>query len=489
MRKGIGTGLRIVVCAVVFAPSAHAAKEPRILDFDLAASQPLGEKERGPACVRVQFNALRYEAVLGTTVTFTPGPDLTLPFLPIVPGETTTGRAAPVPGGTPSPEAGAAAPDAFTAGFQELMQQLRAIETRRTNEVERPAAEALAKVGKARDQVQAGVRASDAALQASGPDGVLAIIDTVKPGVQTGIGAAWPTDTVLALLADIDEVVARLKTLPVDGSGGSMTWQKWYQGGNRESYDWALARCATLRSLVESMGPRSDAAKAVAELQAALAVWLKVLEAVKGGGSDSFKLELNVGCGFNFNQTKSTKVELVKRDRLAPPTAVTREEIVTIECSTPLSVSAGFGFSTVDEQDFGFVSFTKTGTDAQGNPTSTVVQHFALEQRSNFRPLPLLLVNTRFAEPNETWAVHGSLGAAVDLKSGEAGTDVEFLVGPSVSIKRSLFITLAFHAGRVPKLAGGYEPGDEVPEGVSEPPLETEWKSGVALTFTMRIKP
>jgi hypothetical protein len=488
LRKGIGIGLHVVASAVLVTAPAYAAKPPRCLEFDLSTSQPRGEKERGPACVRVVLNALRYEAVLGTEVTFTPGPVLALPFLPPIPGETSSVRAVPVPVGPPSGIT-AAPPDPFTAQLMRLIDELGAIDTRRTNEVERAAAEARAKVAKARDQLQAGVKASDAALQASGPAGVLAILERLRPSVQTGIGAAWPTDTVLALLADLDLLVLRLKALPLGGSGGSSAWSKWYQGANRDSYDWAMARCERLRLLLESMGPGSDPAKAMAELQTALMEWLGVLDAVTAGGANALSLEHRVDCGFSFNQTKAAKIELVKRDRLAPPTAVTREEVVTVECSTPISVSAGFGFSTVDEQDFGFVPFTKTGTDAEGNPTSTVVQHFALDQQSNFRPLPLLLINTRIAEPNETWALHGSLGAAVDVKSGESGTDIEFLVGPSISIKRSLFITLAFHAGRVPKLAGDFETGDEVPEGVSEPPLQKEWKPGVALTFTMRIKP
>jgi hypothetical protein len=76
----------------------------------------------------------------------------------------------------------------------------------------------------------------------------------------------------------------------------------------------------------------------------------------------------------------------------------------------------------------------------------------------------------------------------VDVKSGEGGTDLEYIVGPSFSFMRTLFITPGLHIGRVPKLAGGFKLDQEVPEGISEPPIEKAWKSGFVVTFTYKIR-
>ena len=117
-----------------------------------------------------------------------------------------------------------------------------------------------------------------------------------------------------------------------------------------------------------------------------------------------------------------------------------------------------------------------------------VINRFGFNNRSSFRTLPVILLNTRFYEPNDLFAIHASAGAAVDIKTGETGTDVEFIVGPSISFWRTLFITGGFHIGREPKLVGGFEIDDEVPEGVSSPPIEKAWKRGAAITFTYKIR-
>jgi hypothetical protein len=132
-------------------------------------------------------------------------------------------------------------------------------------------------------------------------------------------------------------------------------------------------------------------------------------------------------------------------------------------------VSGGFGFSTVNEREFVFVQSTKPVT-TNGQTTQEVINRFGFKNNSSFRPIPLLLLNTRVYEPNDNIALHVSAGAGGDIKTGEAGSDVEFIVGPSISFKRSMFVTTGLHIGRVPKLAGGFQIGDEVPEGIDAPP-------------------
>lgn len=226
----------------------------------------------------------------------------------------------------------------------------------------------------------------------------------------------------------------------------------------------------------------------LAALQNKLLRWKPILIGIREGGTAGFDRTVGVGCGFAFNTGKETKIKIVKRDRLGEPSASpTEEEVVTVVCSSPLSISAGFGFSSIDEREFVFVPSTKSVT-ANGQTTQTVVNRFGFRNKSAFRTLPVLLLNTRIWEPNDTLALHLSTGAAVDVKTGQGGTDLEYIVGPSISFWRSLFITPGLHIGRVPKLAGGFELDQEVPSGIADPPIEKAWKTGFVTTFTYKIK-
>jgi hypothetical protein len=51
-----------------------------------------------------------------------------------------------------------------------------------------------------------------------------------------------------------------------------------------------------------------------------------------------------------------------------------------------------------------------------------------------------------------------------------------------------MFFTAGVHIGRVPKLAGGFEIGQEVPEGIDEPPLEKAWKPGFIFAVTFKLR-
>jgi hypothetical protein len=481
----------VVAVLPLLAPAVAAvAAEPRVVRFDLAAHEPRGDKVRGPVQVWLEnVNPLRYDLRVGTQATFSHGPDLALPFLPPIPKAKAPSPPPPVTAPVVT-TAAVTRTDRFTPLFTLILGDLAAIESDRVETVEKPLAVAADTVSRARDQLEAGVRASDAVLQVAGPEEVLKIVRPLVPVVETATGARWPTEAIVSLAGRLDALAARLAALPVQGAGGTVTWAEWYQGGNKEAYDWAADRVQDLGGLLAALAPDSAAARAFQALQAGLAQWLPVLRGVAGRGTEAFVLKQVVDCSFSFDQTKSVKVELVRRDRLAPPGApVSRDEVVTVECTSPLSISAGFGFSTIDEVEFGFVQSTRPGTAADGTPTTVVIKRFGLQKRSRFRPVPTLLVNTRFRELSDTIAWHATMGAAVDVKSGETGTDVEFMAGPSVSIKRTLFITAALHVGRVPKLAGGFAAGDEVPASVSAPPIEKEWKPGLVVALTLRLKP
>jgi hypothetical protein len=261
-------------------------------------------------------------------------------------------------------------------------------------------------------------------------------------------------------------------------------WSTWYSIKGA-AYEATKARVVELQTGLKAIDSTSDVAKKFSDAQDNVRRWAVILAGVQKGGADGFTLTTDACCGFSFGDTKSNKIELIKTDRLAAPgTASRRDEIVTVECTTPFTVSGGFGFSSVDEREFVFVS---SKPSAGG---TAPVNTFGFKNRSSFRTIPLMLIHTRLKEWNDTFALHASAGAGVDIKTGQPanGTDIEFIVGPSLSFKRSFFVTTGVHVGRVSTLAGGFSIGDTVPSGLSAPPIEKTWKPGFIVAFTYKIK-
>ena len=301
------------------------------------------------------------------------------------------------------------------------------------------------------------------------------------------LSKVWPDAEIERLLGKLELLRNRLATLPTIPAGKT-SWDNWYKGGNKSSYDFAVARVTELQNQLNGLKSIGTQGTAFQQAQSKLRQWKPILIGVRDGGVAGFDRTVEVGCGFAFDAGKESKIKMLKRDRLAEPGAgATEEDVVTVVCSSPLSVSAGFGFSNIDEKEFVFVPSTKSVT-ANGQTTQTVISRFGFRNKSAFRTLPVLLLNTRVWEPNDTFAVHISTGAAVDIKTGQGGTDLEYIVGQSISLWRSLFITPGLHIGRVNKLAGGFELDQEVPTGISEPPIEKAWKKGFVTTFTYKIK-
>jgi hypothetical protein len=257
-------------------------------------------------------------------------------------------------------------------------------------------------------------------------------------------------------------------------------WSQWYVVKGA-AYEAIKARVGELQTQIRALDSTSDLAKRFFDSQDLVRRWIVILKGVNTEGA--FTLTTGACCGFSFGDTKSTKIELIKRDRLAAAGAnPSKDEIVTVECTTPFSISGGFGFSTVEEKEFVFVP-SKPPAGSQ-----TPVNTFGFKNHSSFRTIPLLLINTRVWEFNDTFALHASAGAGVDVKTGQSGTDIEFIVGGSLSFRRSFFVTPGIHVGRVPSLAGGFNLNDPVPSGVSTPPVEKTWKRGFVIAFSYKIK-
>jgi len=470
----------------------NSANAQTRVNVNAATDQITGEKVRGPADITItNLNILRYDTQIGQTITFSAGPDLKLPFIPPIPTEAaeSTGESA---GSSTGPQRD------FATLFTAYRNALNRIESDRVSRVQTPIVTAISAANNARDNLESLVLASDSVLTSGGgPTALIAGIrrllepsGTSPSPIDSALAQSWPDREIEDVLGRLDVLENNVLTLPTEPvPPGGPTWSQWYTGGNKTAYDAVVARINELQSLLTGLRSATNSqAIALRSAQSKLREWRVILSGIVDGGVQGFSRILHVGCGFAFSGNRETKIEIAKRDRLAEPgTAATRQEVVTVVCSSPLSVSAGFGFSFVDEREFVFVPSTKTVTE-NGQTSEVVINRFGFKNNSSFRTLPVLLLNTRIYEKSDLFSVHFSGGAAVDVKSGEGGTDLEYIVGPSFSFVRTLFITPGLHIGRVPKLAGGFKLDQEVPEGISEPPIEKAWKSGFVVTFTYKIR-
>lgn len=82
------------------------------------------------------------------------------------------------------------------------------------------------------------------------------------------------------------------------------------------------------------------------------------------------------------------------------------------------------------------------------------------------------------------------LGAGLVIAGREQNTQVEYMAGPAFAfLKDRVFLNLAFHAAKVPKLAGGFRLNDIVPDNLPDPlPIEKNFKGGLIMAITFRIR-
>lgn len=470
------------------APSRESEGQPkRQYSVNVARFTTTGEKVRGPVTIVLKsVNVLRYNVQVGQTVTYSAGPDLSkLGFIPPV-------AAAPPPAPPPPPPPpsetkgqGGVLPIFERPDWSQKIEGVFSTLTTDRNLLQGDLQDATRKVSKAVDKtndattaVNTLIRGSDALLQTQG--GASQIIMEIKP-VEGKINKAqaepWPVEDIMRLKNKIEKLEDWTNQLPQEKA---TEWTGWYDKHKRD-YDGLKTSVAALASKVAEIDGGSQKTQAYKAAIASLEGWQSIFSAIQKGGTGSFTWSVPEGCGFAFSGNKQTRVLLTKVDRLASkPASPATQEIVTVVCSSPLTFSAGFGFARLTESDYAFVQ--SASTDANGNPT--VVSKFGLTSQSNFRTVPVVLVNTRLKEWNDKWAFHFSTGAAVNLSSGAVGNNVEYVVGGSLSFRRAAMVTVGVEVGRESSLAGGFKVGDVVPPNLSEPPIQQKWAVGPAFMFT-----
>ena len=218
--------------------------------------------------------------------------------------------------------------------------------------------------------------------------------------------------------------------------------------------------------------------------QDALILWANRLAGLlatwnaRGVSSDPFAMTFRADCHFAFSRTKTTAVQLTRIDKLPGATSnSSATPLASVECTTPFSVSAGVAFSTIGEKEFA-IQAVPTGATTTENRIVQISD-------SSVHPLPLGIAHVRVWEASDILSLHGSFGIAGNLRGqSSGGSNAEFLLGPSVALFRTMFLTPGLYLGQKVSLANGFNTTSAVPTSITQPPLQKSYKPAFAFAIT-----
>lgn len=336
----------------------------------------------------------------------------------------------------------------------------------------------------ARDAVELAKREVDGLISKSNDDIETTLLSRVRTAV-VRIGNAippalpWPDTESAKAKQDLQSIQSDLDLLPVQFPDG---WPEWIKNtGNAAAFKSLGDRVKALLAYLETLKPiRDEWDKQVAKL-------IDVKEFLTGIGNQGPSAFTRTLLPFDCGSVDDTTIKLKITDRTGAEPKEQEISMVTFECASPLSVSTGFAFSTRDENEFSLINKVKPGTDG-GAPTLEQFKVIGSDKRSRFRPIPVLLLNTRIHDFSSDLGLHFSFGAGVDVKTGKTGSDLEFLVGPSLLLKDRFFFTVGAHIGREIRLQDGFKLGQDVPNDLAAAPTFKRYTTGLGIAFSYRVK-
>jgi hypothetical protein len=474
----------LLVCAM----NMHAQPNPTVFrcktqrNVATLSVNDSGRTVEGPVCVQIVVNVLRYDADFGKTVSSNAGQNLSSIF----PASFSAGGAQPATVGNLN--------EHFNADFasaQALQGQLFALEAQ------------IRKTSSDTDKYLAKLRAlinqTDSLLKTNGPKSV---VDLVKdPANQKemddAIKAAFSWQTTDGIIAGLQRVQADLNALPIrfpsnagtisgdpcsDVNIGQLGWTDWDKCRDAQ---YKLAQSIVGAALAEAAPFTSDGDKAAqfAKKIGIIQFWKNFITALN---VDSFTLQAEVTCGVLFNRNEQTVLKLLMVDRTSIfdgplAAAQTKDGLLTVTCSSPFAVTAGAAFSTIGNRQFAIVkSAPSSGT--------TSVNEFGVTSDSKITPYPIAMAHARLKNWSDNrYALHFSFGVGAKIAGDSSGgSSPEFLMGPSISFLRTIFVTAGLDVGKRSKLIGGFNVGGTVPTDVTAPPVSSSYTQGFgfAITFT-----
>jgi hypothetical protein len=185
-----------------------------------------------------------------------------------------------------------------------------------------------------------------------------------------------------------------------------------------------------------------------------------------------------------FSLPTDVEITLKRKDRLDE-----KASLVQVGNSATINFGGGARFAIaggVVASPFETITYKRVPAIIDGRSTTII----GAENSSNSRILPILMLHGRLFEMNNKYisGVHLSLG--ITAKPNDTGTNVEWLIGPSLSfIEERLFLTVGGYAGRRQVLEGNLAPGQELPADFKDDiPINNRlvWKPGFALTYKFK---
>ena len=183
------------------------------------------------------------------------------------------------------------------------------------------------------------------------------------------------------------------------------------------------------------------------------------------------------------NQPTNTTLAVFRTDWRDPNKKEETVVIVDIDSGeVPLSLSAGIGFSTINDVEI--IRQTSLGDDM------TTVNTFGFKSNSSFKPSGVSILNGHLFELGTKRPVTVGASGGLVVSSRGGNNQLEYILGPSLGFQNNLiWMTFGFHAARVPQLAGGFSIGDRVPQGLQDPlPVQRNFKLGFMYALTFKVR-
>ena len=431
-----------------------------------------GQSVEGPSCAQITINALRYGADFGKTVTYSAGPNLTSIF----PSSFSPGGGEPPKGGAPiSLEEQFEADEVIR---KTLSAQLILLESKNRT------------TGSNLDKYLAALRTTitetDDTLVTGGAAGVLAVVNdpAFKAQMDKMLGSLASWNTTDELLNRLQQVLADLNSLPLDfpTNTGTVTgdpcsaanikmlgWSDWSTKCRDAQYKLAQSSLTSMLTEAALWTSDSDKATQFAKKIGIVQYWKIVITGLQ---QESFTRQAEVKCGVLFNRNEQTVLKLIITDRTSVfdsqvPQPQTKDNLLTVACSSPFSISAGAAFSTIRNPQFAIVK----STPAPGGTTST--NTFGVTSDASVNPYPIAIAHARLHNWEENrYALHFSFGVGARINGqSSGGSSAEFLTGLSFSFLRTIYITGGLDIGKQSQLIGGFKVGVTVPPDVTTPLL------------------
>jgi hypothetical protein len=191
---------------------------------------------------------------------------------------------------------------------------------------------------------------------------------------------------------------------------------------------------------------------AVAKQYDALRTWSVVLNGVTS--FDQFHADKEIRCA-NRLKADSVLISIDAYDRTVGDVTKSKQtkEIKTVDCPSALSVSHGFGFSSIPLQRF------KVGSAFVNGSGVSSIQY---DRNDNGRPYLMSAIGHYEILRGDPVSLHLSLSATTSQSEIVGG-----MVGLSLSFHRALYVTAGVFRSDVESLQNGYTVGQAVPSSLT----------------------